>query len=309
MRISLSSQYCNSLTRCGIMSDRLDFNVIREKLLEYLREDIGFGDLTTNPVVPSDLLAEAIISLKSDGIVAGIRESLYIFELAGIDVIEHIYDGAVARSGQIVAKVKGPARSILTIERTVLNILMRMSGIATITRKMVDEARSVNPSIKIACTRKTTPGFRLFEKRAVELGGGDTHRLRLDDAILIKSNHIVAAGGVKEAIDRAKSSKSFTKKLEVEVGSVDEAIEAAKSGSDILMLDNMTPQEVERTISTLTDLDLRDKIVIEVSGGVKPENLKTYAAAGADVISMGLLTHSAKALDLNLRITKTWTST
>jgi nicotinate-nucleotide pyrophosphorylase (carboxylating) len=291
------------------MSDRLDFNLLREKLLEYLREDIGFGDLTTNSVVTPDLLAEAIISLKSDGVIAGIRESLYIFELTGIDVIEHVYDGAVAHTGQIVAKVKGPARSILTVERTVLNLLMRMSGIATITRKMVDEARSVSSSIKIACTRKTTPGFRLFEKRAVELGGGDTHRLRLDDAILIKSNHIVAAGGVKEAIDAARSGTSFTKKLEVEAASIDEAIEAAKWGSDILMLDNMTPDEVERTISTLTDMDLRSKLMIEVSGGVTPENLKAYATVGADVISMGLLTHSAKALDINLRITKTWTST
>jgi nicotinate-nucleotide pyrophosphorylase (carboxylating) len=290
------------------MSDRLDFNILKQKLLEFLREDVGFGDLTTNAVVPPDLLAEAIISLKSNGIVAGIRESLYVFELAGIDVIEHVYDGASAHSGQIVAKVKGPARSILTVERLVLNLLMRMSGIATITRKMVDEARSVSPSIKIACTRKTTPGFRLFEKRAVELGGGDTHRLRLDDAVLIKSNHISAAGGVKEAIDAARSGTSFTKKLEVEAASIDEAIEAAKCGSDILMLDNMTPDEVEQTISTLTDMDLRNKLMIEVSGGVTPENLKAYAAVGADVISMGMLTHSAKALDMNLKITKTWTS-
>jgi nicotinate-nucleotide pyrophosphorylase (carboxylating) len=290
------------------MSDRLDFNILREKLLEYLREDIGFGDLTTNPVVPSDLVAEAVITLKSDGIIAGIRESIYIFELANVEIIEHIYDGATACKGQIVAKVKGSARSILTIERTVLNLLMRMSGIATITRKMVDEARSVSPSIKIACTRKTTPGFRLFEKRAVELGGGDTHRLRLDDAILIKSNHITTAGGIKEAIDRVKSSTSFTKKIEIEAASIEEAVEAAKYNPDILMLDNMSPKEVEQTISTLSEMELRGSIIIEISGGVTPENLKTYAATGADVISMGLLTHSPKALDINLKITKTWTS-
>jgi nicotinate-nucleotide pyrophosphorylase (carboxylating) len=290
------------------MSDRLDFNILREKLLEYLREDIGFGDLTTNSVVPSDLVAEAVITLKSDGIVAGIRESIYIFDLANVEVIEHIYDGVAAHKGQIVMKVKGPARSILTVERTVLNLLMRMSGVATITRKMVDEARSVNPDIKISCTRKTTPGFRLFEKRSVEFGGGDTHRLRLDDAILIKSNHIVAAGGVKEAIDRAKSSASFTKKIEVEATSLNQAIEAAKCDPDILMLDNMSPKEVEQTISTLSEMELRGSIIIEISGGVTPENLKTYAATGADVISMGMLTHSAKALDINLKITKTWTS-
>jgi nicotinate-nucleotide pyrophosphorylase (carboxylating) len=173
---------------------------------------------------------------------------------------------------------------------------------------MVDEARSINPNIKISCTRKTTPGFRLFEKRAVEFGGGDTHRLRLDDAILIKSNHIVAAGGVKEAIDRAKSGASFTKKIEVEVTALDQAIEAAKSDPDILMLDNMSPKEVEQTMSTLSEMELRGSIIIEVSGGITPENLKTYAATGADVISMGMLTHSAKALDINLKITKTWTS-
>jgi nicotinate-nucleotide pyrophosphorylase (carboxylating) len=222
--------------------------------------------------------------------------------------MEHVYDGAVAHSGQILAKVRGPARSILTVERTVLNLLMRMGGIATITRRMVDEARSINPTIKIACTRKTTPGFRLFEKRAVELGGGDTHRLRLDDAVLVKSNHISAAGGVREAVERVKSGMSFTKKLEVEVSSVDEAVEAVRSGLDILMLDNMTPDEAEQTISTLTEMDIRSGIMIEVSGGVKPENLKAYAAVGADVISMGLLTHSARALDINLKITRTWTS-
>jgi nicotinate-nucleotide pyrophosphorylase (carboxylating) len=291
------------------MSDGLDSSVLRDKLLEFLREDIGFGDITTNSVVPSDLVAEATITLKSDGVVAGLRESIYIFELASVEVIEHVCDGALAHKGQIVMKVKGPARSILTVERTVLNLLMRMGGIATLTRKMVEEARSVNHAIRIACTRKTTPGFRLFEKRAVELGGGDTHRLRLDDAILIKSNHISAAGGIKEAVERAKSCTSFTKKIEVEVTSMNEAVVAAKCGLDILMLDNMSPNEVEQTVSSLSEMDLRDRLIIEISGGVTPENVKSYAATGVDVISMGVLTHSAKALDINLKITRTWIST
>nr|MDO8133797.1 carboxylating nicotinate-nucleotide diphosphorylase [Candidatus Njordarchaeum guaymaensis] len=291
------------------MSSELEVRLLKEKLLEYLREDVGFGDITSNSIIPTSLHAEAAIIINSDGVVAGVRESSYIFQIAGIEVVDQVDDGVQARNGQEILRVRGAARSILTVERTALNILMRMSGIASLTHSLVEEARSVNPKIRIACTRKTTPGFRLFEKRAVELGGGDTHRLRLDDAILIKSNHIATVGGVEEAIKRAKLNASFTKKIEVEVTSLDQAVKAAKLEPDILMLDNMSPHEVAEVTKRLREMGLRDKLLVEVSGGVAPDTLKTYAKTEVDIISMGMLTHSAKALNINLKITKTWSST
>jgi nicotinate-nucleotide pyrophosphorylase (carboxylating) len=288
------------------MSDRLDASLLKDKLLEYLQEDIGFGDVTTDSIVPPNLLAEATITAKSDGVIAGIRELQALFRIANLDILDWVNDGASVQKGQVIMKVRGKARSILTVERTGLNILMRMSGIATLTRRMVEEARSVNPKIRIACTRKTTPGFRNFEKRAVEIGGGDSHRLRLDDLILIKSNHITAAGGIEDAIKKAKAAASFTKKIEVEVTSTDQAIIAARSHPDIIMLDNMQPDDVEKVLATLDKMNIRKSLLIEVSGEVTPDTLKSYAKTGADIISMGLLTHSAKAIDINLRISKTW---
>ncbi|WXG43245.1 MAG: carboxylating nicotinate-nucleotide diphosphorylase [Promethearchaeati archaeon SRVP18_Atabeyarchaeia-1] len=288
------------------MPDELEANLLREALLQYLREDIGFGDLTTESIIPSNLFAEATITSKSDGVVAGVRESQILFQTADVKVAESLDDGTEVRKDQVIMKLKGRVRSILTVERTVLNILMRMSGIASLTRKLIDDARSVNPKIRIASTRKTTPGFRFFEKRAVGIGGGDSHRLRLDDLVLIKSNHITAIGGVEEAIRKAKAFTSFTKKIEVEAVSLDQAITAAKCRADIIMLDNMTPNEVEKVVVTLNAMGLKAGTLLEVSGGVTPDTLKTYAKTGVDVISMGLLTHSAKALDINLKISKTW---
>jgi nicotinate-nucleotide pyrophosphorylase (carboxylating) len=288
------------------MSDEPTNLILKEKLMEYVKEDVGFGDLTTDSIVPPDLLVEAIIATKSDGIIAGIRESKCLFQMFDIEVTEHVNDGAKIQGGQTVMKVRGNARSILTVERTVLNILMRMSGIATLTRKMVEEAHSVNPKIRIACTRKTTPGFRLLEKRAVELGGGDSHRLRLDDLILIKSNHIEAAGGIEVAIKKAKESASFTKKVEVEASSMEQAISAAKLQPDILMLDNMQPTEIEKVLATINKVNPKQRPLIEISGGITSDSVKSYAKAGGDVISMGSITHSARALDINLRISKTW---
>jgi nicotinate-nucleotide pyrophosphorylase (carboxylating) len=288
------------------MSSELQAKLLREKLLEFLREDIGYGDITSSSVIPADLNAEAAITVNSDGVVAGIMESSYMFQIADVEVVEHIDDGAKTHKGQVILKVRGAARSILSVERTVLNVLMRMSGIATLTRRLVEQARSVNPKIRIACTRKTTPGFRMFEKRAVELGGGDTHRLRLDDSILIKTNHITAVGGVEEAVKRAKLNASFTKKIEVEVTSLEQALKASKLAPDILMLDNMSPDQVEEVMDKLSETGLREKMIVEVSGGVTPDTLNAYAKTGVDVVSMGMLTHSAKALDINMRLTRTW---
>jgi nicotinate-nucleotide pyrophosphorylase (carboxylating) len=178
-----------------------------------------------------------------------------------------------------------------------------MSGVATATADLVTiaEKRS-RGKIRIACTRKTLPGLRYFEKRAVQLGGGDPHRLRLDDAVLIKNNHLALAGSITESVRKAKETVSFTKKVEVEVTTPDQAVEAAKAGADIVLLDNMTPKEVERSVAMLKVENLRDQVLLEASGGIRKENLASYSSTGVDVISVGAITHSAPAIDLSMEI-------
>lgn len=276
--------------------------ILKEKLRKFLEEDIGFGDITTEIIVPENLRVKAQIIAKTSGIIAGIEETSILFKELGINVKSAINDGSKVDAGTIIMEIEGPARLILTCERTVLNLLMRMSGIATLTHQMVKKARKVNPKIIIAGTRKTLPGLRYFDKKAIRIGGGDTHRLRLDDCILIKDNHIVIAGGVKEAIKRVKETASFTKKIEVEVQNAEDALIAAKEGVDIIMLDNMKPNEIKETIKKLEKEGLRSKVLIEVSGGITPENIREYVETGVDVISLGYLTHSAKALDMSLEI-------
>jgi nicotinate-nucleotide pyrophosphorylase (carboxylating) len=199
-------------------------------------------------------------------------------------------------------ELEGDARLILSLERTALNLLMRMSGIATLTLNTLKKIREVNDNVILACTRKTTPGMQFFEKNAVKTGGGDTHRFRLDDCVLIKDNHIEIVGSVEEAITKAKNNVSFTKKIEIEVENLEDAVTAIKTGADIVMLDNMNPEEIKDILSSLESLDLRNRALIEVSGGIKPDNIVEYAKTGVDVISTGYLIHSAKALDLSMEI-------
>ena len=271
--------------------------VVEEHVRRFLMEDLAIGDVTA--VALPDIIARAKIVAKQRGIIAGVEVARIVFELLDVDVVESIADGSAVSAGQVVMAVEGKAKDILMAERTALNILARMSGIATVTREMLEKARKVNPSIRIAATRKTTPGFRLFEKLAVAIAGGDTHRYCLGDAVLIKNNHIAVAGSVSKAIRLAKSV-SFTKKVEVEVRSVDEAIEAAKEGVDIIMFDNMKPDEIVIAIKKLEELGLREKITLEASGGIKPDNVEEYAATGVDVLSSGYIIHSAKPLDMSL---------
>jgi nicotinate-nucleotide pyrophosphorylase (carboxylating) len=177
-----------------------------------------------------------------------------------------------------------------------------MSGVATATAELVNIVKTNGGSARIACTRKTLPGLRYFEKKAVELGGGDTHRLRLDDAVLIKDNHLELAGSITEAVRKAKTKVSFTKKIEVEATSQDQAVEAALAGADIVLLDNMTPQEVKKSVDVLETKKLRNHILIEVSGGITRENLASYAKTSVDVISAGSITNSARAIDMSLEL-------
>jgi len=278
--------------------------LLREKLLHFLEEDVGMGDITAEAVAPLGLNVKAQIIAKEPCVVAGIYETRTLFEMLDIKTDRSIKDGEEVNQGTVVAEITGEGRSILSAERTALNILMRMSGIATATRNLLEKIKKHEGSIRIAATRKTAPGLRYFDKRAVEIGGGDTHRFRLDDTVLIKDNHIVIAGGLDEAIRRADSVRSFTKKIEVEAKSPEEALRAARLGADIVMLDNMPPDEVEESLEILENSGMRDRILIEVSGGVTEENITRYAEAGPDIISIGPITHSARAVDISLEIVK-----
>ncbi len=269
----------------------------------FLAEDIGYGDITTNALIDSKQEAEGRVVCQESAIVAGIEEALFLLELTGCQGTAKARDGERVKAGTMILSALGPARALLGVERTLLNLLAHMSGVATATVDLVSIAnRESQGKVRIACTRKTLPGLRYFEKRAVNLGGGDMHRLRLDDAVLIKDNHLELAGSVGECVRKAKEKVSFTKKVEVEVTNADQAVEAAKAGADIILLDNMTPKEVERSVAMLKTENLRDQVLLEASGGIRKENLASYVKTGVDVISVGAITHSAPAIDLSMEI-------
>lgn len=278
----------------------IDDNLTEKKLLEFLEEDLGFGDITTGALVPEETIAEASIICKRDGVIAGVHEAGILFKRLNVDFKPLVKDGDRVTCGQIIVELIGSARNILMAERVVLNIMMRMSGIATETSKLVDAAKKINPNLRIACTRKTTPGFRYFEKKAVILGGGDAHRFRLDDMVLIKDNHLSIVGNVTEAVKQARLKCSFSKKIEIEVENVDQALEAAGAGADIIMFDNMSPEEAKKTLELLEKKGLRDKVLIELSGGITPENIEKYMSLNVNIMSLGYIVHSIRALDLSL---------
>jgi nicotinate-nucleotide pyrophosphorylase (carboxylating) len=272
------------------------------EIIKMVYQDIGFEDLTTNALIKPDTLIKAKIVSREDGILSGVDLASSIFNEFSIKTVIEKFDGEHIFADDTVMEMEGDARTILSIERTVLNILMRMSGITTITRELVDIVGNVDNRVIIAGTRKTTPGLQIFEKEAIRLGGGDTHRFRLDDSVLIKDNHLAIVGSVRKAVEKAKKYVSFTKKVEIEVESIDDALEAVISGADIVMLDNMNPSEVTDVVNALINKNLREKILIEVSGGINPDNIAYYAETGVDVISTGYITHSARSLDMSLEI-------
>ena len=271
-------------------------------ILQLLRQDIGFEDITTKALIPPDLEIKARILSNDDGVAAGVSLVSTLLREFSLTVKVENDDGEDLKSGDCIMELNGNASSILTLERTVLNLLMRMSGIATITSKMVGEAEKINPVVIVAGTRKTTPGLQFFEKDAIRLGGGDTHRYRLDDCVLIKDNHLALVGDVKVAVEKAREYVSFTKKIEVEVENLDDAIIAADSGVDIIMLDNMDFEDIKLVLTALEVEGFRDDVLIEVSGGINLSNIAEYAETGVDIISSGYITHSAQALDMNLEI-------
>ncbi|MFQ6055627.1 MAG: carboxylating nicotinate-nucleotide diphosphorylase [Methanosarcinales archaeon] len=267
------------------------------ELEHFIREDIGFYDY---PEIVPGMEAKAKIIANETGIIAGLKEGIQIFRYFNIDVSLNISDGDEIKKGDIVCIINGSAGNILRAERLVLNFLSRMSGIATLTAECVNLAKLKNKKVRVACTRKTTPGFRKYEKKAVWIGGGDSHRFNLSDSIIIKDNHIKLIG-LEQAIKSAKKA-SFTKKIEIEVESIDDAVKAAELGVDIIMFDNMDPEKIKKGINILEKKGLRDKVIIEASGGITPDNITEYAKTGVDVISIGSLTTSAKWLDLSLEI-------
>jgi nicotinate-nucleotide pyrophosphorylase (carboxylating) len=278
--------------------------LLQERLLDFIVEDVGMGDITTEAVIPFNIKVEAQIVAKGALVPAGIHEVKTLFELVGAEVIDSVEEGVEVPAGTILAEIRGDSHAILMVERTLLNILMRMSGIATATRRLVKKVEEAGFEARIAATRKTAPGLLYFDKRAVVVGGGDPHRFRLDDAILIKDNHIALVGDVEEAIRRARSAASFTKKIEIEVQTSEDAVKAAQAGADIIMLDNMTAEGVEETIEALKQRKLRSRVLIEVSGGIVEENILSYAKAGPDIISTGAITHSVRAANISLEMRK-----
>ncbi len=269
----------------------------RELLLSYLREDLGDGDITSEALLDGEETVAQIVC-KEDCVLAGIREAEFLFDHQGLLVDIHHEDGDRILEGAVILTIRGEAASIFKAERLALNILMRMSGIATLVSELTRLCHTANPEVRIAATRKTTPGFRVFEKRAVRLGGGDPHRMALDDAVIIKDNHIKAVGTVTEALTRAKRV-SFSKKVEIEAQTMEQAVEAATVGADIIMLDNMDPELAEKAAMAVRDIN--PHICIEISGGITPDNAMNYATF-ADVISLGWITHSVRSVDFSLNV-------
>jgi nicotinate-nucleotide pyrophosphorylase (carboxylating) len=268
-------------------------------LLRFISEDAPSGDLTSSALAPLGR-CRAEIRAREAGVVAGMEEARALFSHFGIDVTPGLSDGDPCRAGSLLMSLEGDAAGILLVERTALNILSRMSGIATATRALVEIAAEVNPSLRVAATRKTCPGMRALDKKAVVLGGGEAHRATLSDAILIKDNHLKLVP-LEEAVRRARA-KAPPERVEVEVTGRDEAVRAARAGAGVIMFDNMDPGSIREAIRELGERDLRRQVLLEASGGIGEGNLEEYARLELDRVSVGALTHSARALDLSLEI-------
>ncbi|NOY64181.1 MAG: carboxylating nicotinate-nucleotide diphosphorylase [Nitrospirae bacterium] len=274
--------------------------VIKEFIKGALSEDIGTGDITTELTIPDNHISLAKAIAKEDFILAGLPIFIEVFRFLSerISYEPFFSDGDPVSSGETIARIKGPTRALLMGERVALNILQRLSGIATLTHSFVEKVEGTG--VKILDTRKTTPAMRLLEKYAVKVGGAQNHRFGLYDGILIKDNHIEAAGGIKKAIALVREAKPHLLKIEVEVKNLNELKEAIEAGADIVMLDNMGVEQIRSAVALARER--RQDIVIEVSGGVRLENVRELALTGVDYISVGALTHSAKAVDISMKI-------
>jgi nicotinate-nucleotide pyrophosphorylase (carboxylating) len=275
--------------------------LLEKRFLRMVEEDNGPCDITT--AFTPDKKVKAELVAKDDGVVSGIAELIVLFKLFSIKARPMVKDGDKIKKKQRLFLLEGMSRDILVVERTAINLLSRMSGISTLTAQYAAKAASANPKIRIAATRKTTPMFGFFEKRAVAVGGGDTHRLGLYDLVLIKDNHLrLFKDSVASVLKAARKETSFSHKIEIEAKKIEDAFIAAEYGADIVMLDNMSVSEVKRAVAGLERKGLRARVLLEVSGGINLENICDYAKTGVDILSIGRLTHSAPSLDISLEI-------
>ena len=260
-----------------------------------LREDMPEGDITSESIIPADARSEAVLLAKEDGILAGLPVARRVFEKIdpSVEFTEKLQDGAAFKKSDILARLKGPTIALLKGERTALNFLQRLSGIATITRRFVDAAAGTKA--KILDTRKTTPGLRLLEKHAVKMGGGTNHRISLSDMVLIKDNHLRHVGSVAEAVRRARAVIRPGVRVEVEAADLAQVRDALAAGADIIMLDNMTLEAMREAVSLSAG-----RVPLEASGNMSLERVRAVAETGVDFISVGALTHSARAVDISL---------
>jgi nicotinate-nucleotide pyrophosphorylase (carboxylating) len=276
--------------------------ILKNILLKFVEEDAPWGDITTDLTVDPAAEARGKIVSKADGVFAGLEEVETLSSIFNLKVEMKVRDGERFPANKVLGEISGKAKNILLIERPLLNLLSHMCGVARATRNAVDLLKSKNLPTRIAATRKTLPGLRHFEKKAVIIGGGDPHRMDLSSMVLIKDNHIALCGSVREAVKRARSRSSFSIKIEVEVRSLVEALEAIDAGVDIIMFDNLSAKEVKDTVEELKRRGLRNKVLLEASGGINQANLVDYALAGVDIISMGSLTSSAQPTDISLEV-------
>ena len=270
---------------------------LKELLKSALSEDIGMGDLTTNAIFNSEDTAPGTFIAKADGILAGMGVIESVYSLFEQQPSVHLFkqDGEYIAKGQVIAEVEGSIQTLLSSERVILNLLQHLSGIATATHQVITTLN--DNSISVVDTRKTLPGLRNAQKYAVTCGGGKNHRFRLDDGIMIKDNHIKAAGSITQAVRKVREKTGHMVKIEVETETKEQVLEAIEAKADVIMLDNRAPEQVREFVSIIPD-----GIIVEVSGGITPDNISNYKGCGAHVISLGWLTHSVKALDINFNL-------
>ena len=273
----------------------LNYLIVDKIINDALKEDIPYGDITASAIVTNGSKAKASLIAKEDGIICGLPVFERVFTILGdVTFKSFINEGSSVTKGDIIGELYGDALNILMGERVALNLLQKMSGIATLTNKYVKKLEGLNT--KLLDTRKTTANLRILEKYAVKIGGGHNHRFSLSDGILIKDNHIGYAGSIKNAIKLAKENSSFVRKIEVETEYKEQILEAIEAGSDIIMLDNMTPNQVKEMVKLIAG-----RAITECSGNITLDTIRSYALSGVDFISSGELTHSVKAFDISLK--------
>ena len=270
---------------------------LKEIIQEALREDIGMGDLTSGSVFSPDHRSKGTFTAKAGGVISGLESISIAYDFLGVNVEVNLHkkDGDQVSKKEVIATVEGPTQVLLSAERVILNIVQHLSGIASATSEVINLLN--DNTITVTDTRKTLPGLRALQKYAVTCGGGKNHRFRLDDGVMIKDNHIKAAGSITKAVEMVRSNIGHMVNIEVETESKEQVLEAIEAKADVIMLDNRTPEEV-RALSEI----IPGNITIEVSGGITPENISAYKGCGADVISLGWLTHSVKAMDISFNL-------